>query len=114
MGTPRALLCLVVATLLGGCGSILSSSEITSATQAIERAEELDSEAFATYEFVSAEAYLDKAREEWARSDFQKAVDYARRAREFAVMAYERAMRHPQRNSPAIDPELEALDALSP
>ncbi len=97
--------------LLGGCGSILSTSEISSARTAIERAQELDAEAYATYEFVSADAYLDKAEEEWGRSDFQKAVEYARRAQQFAAMAYERAMRNPTRSPNAVDPELDALDA---
>ena len=104
---------LALCAIVGGCGSILSSSEISAADNALERAAELDAEALAIYEYVSAEAYLAKAREEWGRSDFQKSVEYARRARTFAIQAYERALRHPARDRAQQDPELEALDALT-
>lgn len=110
----RASVLVALAVFIGGCGSILSSSEITSAADALARAESLEAEQLAIYEYVSAEAYLEKAREEWGRSDFQKSVEYARRAQEFAIQAYERAMRHPGRNAGPVDPELEALDALTP
>lgn len=76
-----------------GCGSVLSSSEINSADDAVDLALSASADEFAVYEYVSAEEYLNKAREEWGRSDFQQAVDYARRAQEFATMAYERALR---------------------
>ena len=75
------------------CGSILSSSEISAASTALEQAEAASAEELALYEFVSAQEYLGKARAEWGRSDFQQAVDYARRAQSFAVLAYERARR---------------------
>lgn len=99
-------------SLFMGCGSVLSTAEINDARDAIERAAVLDAEAYATYEFVSADAYLDKAEEEWGRSDFQKSVEYARRAQQFAEMAYQRAMRHPDRAAPA--PAREGSDVLQP
>ena len=75
------------------CGSILSASEISGASSALEQAEAASADELAIYEFVSAQEYLHKARTEWGRSDFQQAVDYARRAQIFAVQAYERALR---------------------
>ncbi|MFT6400229.1 MAG: hypothetical protein ACJAYU_004999 [Bradymonadia bacterium] len=76
-----------------GCGSVLSSAEINTADTLMDEALSVSAEQLAVYEYVSAEEYLNKAREEWGRSDFQQAVDYARRAQEFATMAYERALR---------------------
>ena len=60
-------------------------------------------EAYATYEFVSAQEYLEKAREEWAYSDYQKALEYAERALQFAEQAYERAVNNPNRGAPDIE-----------
>lgn len=87
------LFALPLLLLAAGCGSILSTSEISAANEALELAMMDDADELAIYEFVSAETYLQKAREEWGRSDFQQAVDYARRARAFAVRASERARR---------------------
>lgn len=84
---------LVLMLASAGCGSVLSSSEINAADSAMDLALSASADELAVYEFVSAEEYLNKAREEWGRSDFQQAVDYARRAREFATVAYERALR---------------------
>ncbi len=91
--TLFSLFLLLPVLALAGCGSVLSSSEINSADSALELALSASADEFAVYEYVSAEEYLNKAREEWGRSDFQQAVDYARRAHEFATMAYERALR---------------------
>lgn len=88
-----SLLAPLLLLLAGGCGSILSTSEIGAANAALELAQADGAEELAVYEFVSAEAYLEKAREEWGRSDFQQAVDYARRARSFAMQASDRARR---------------------
>ena len=89
----RVPLLALVAALIGGCGAIISTSELTDATRAVEHADELGAERLAVYEFVSAEEYLDKAREEWGRSDYQMAIDYARRARDFAEAAVARVNR---------------------
>jgi len=86
-----------------GCGPIMSTQTITDARDALERAAEVDAERYATYEYVSAFEYLEKAREEWGYSDYQKALEYARRAVTFAEQAYERAHRNPMRNAPVID-----------
>ncbi len=98
----RVFIASLALCMVWACGPILSSSEITSASDALERAASVDAVDYATYEFVSAEAYLGKAREEWGYSDFQVAVDYARRARDFAIQAYERAVRDPARGAPVL------------
>lgn len=82
---------------LGACGPITSTSSISSARYALELADNVQAETLATYEYVSAVEYLDKAREEWSSSDYQSAEEYAERARQFAVVAYERAVGDPER-----------------
>ena len=88
-------------TALVGCGQITSTAAISDARYAVERAATFDAATYAVYEFTSAEAYLDKAREEWATSDFQHALSYAQRALELAEAALARAAANPARPVPA-------------
>ena len=67
----------------------------------MEQAEE-----YATYEYVSAVQYLEKAKEEWSFSDYQHAEEYGERAREFAESALQRAIANPNRNLPGLDHRL--------
>lgn len=80
----------LVATL-GACGPITATSSISAARYALEMATEAEAERRAVYEYVSAVAYLEKAREEWGTSDYQRAEEYADRAIAFAEAALERA-----------------------
>ncbi|MEZ4471279.1 MAG: DUF4398 domain-containing protein [bacterium] len=80
------------ALLLGGCGPVIATQAINDATVALEGARGANAEALAVYEFVSAETYLRKAREEEGYSDFQAAVDLARKARFLADEARRRAL----------------------
>lgn len=90
--------------LAGACGPILSTQTINDADDAVRMARDIQADQYAVFEFVSAEEYLAKAREEWGYSDFQHALEYAERAVTFAQQAYERAMRNPQRGRPVINP----------
>jgi hypothetical protein len=85
----------LVTGLFGACGPIISTSSLHDASEAVERARDLNADELAIYEFTSAEAYLEKAREEWGYSDFQHAIDYARLALEFADRARYRASQGP-------------------
>ena len=85
------------------CGPLVSTAELTAATDAFELAEGVEAERYATYEFISAREYLEKAREEWSYSDYQKAHEYAELALDFAERAYERAMNDPHRGAPEIE-----------
>ena len=96
-----------VLAFLGGCGPITSTTTIAEATVAVGAADGVEAEKFAVYEYTSAHQYLRKAREEEGYSDFQAAIDLAKKAREFAEMARELAMSNPGRemNAPgAVDP----------
>ena len=86
---------IVFAVLGGACGPIISTSSLHDATEAVERARDMHADEIAIYEFTSAEAYLEKAREEWGYSDFGHAIDYARLAIDFAERARYRAAQGP-------------------
>lgn len=107
--SPRELLivlAVVGASVLGlaGCGPITATTTIAKATVAVEGAAGAQAEQFALYEYTSAQEFLLKAREEEGFSDFQAAIDYANRAREFAEKAKNRAMTNPKRGLPAMRP----------
>ena len=97
------LLCayLLLLPTLTGCGSIITTVHINQAERAVESARLERAEELATYEYVLAESYLEKANEEWAHSDFQHANSYAKRAILSAEAAYQRAITHPSRIEPA-------------
>jgi hypothetical protein len=98
---------LFAAATFGACGPILSTQSISDARDAVEQATAAEASTYATYEYISAIEYLNKAEEEWGYSDFQQAVDYARRAEAFAQQALERALRSPMRGVPVIEDPLD-------
>ena len=98
-------LAVLIACFQLGCGAIVSGTTISDAAIALEAAQLEQAEEFATYEFVTAAEYLQKAREEWAYSDFQHADAYAQYALEMARAAVERAVANPNRNAPSLGSE---------
>lgn len=95
--------------MLSACGPIMSTQALSDARAEVERATEVDADTFATYEYVSAVEFLDKAEEEWGYSDYQQARLYADEARELAQRAYERAVRNPRRGAPQVEDLFEDL-----
>ena len=94
-----------------GCGPVTSTSTMNHAVVAVEEARLEQAEEYAIYEWVSAEAYLDKAREEWAHSDYQHAEEYAQKALDFARAAEERAENSPDRSLGGLGhPDVEDLE----
>ena len=96
--------------LFVGCGPILSTQTLSDAETAIEAARAAGADRSAVYEYTSAVEYLEKAREEWAYSDFQHALEYAQRAVTFAQQAFERAQRSPRRNAPVFEGFIDDLN----
>ena len=94
-------LCGLVVT---GCGPVLATREVATATVALEAARAARAETLAIYEFTAAEITLTKAREEEGYSDFQAAVDLARRAKVLADEARRRALATPVTLTPAVVP----------
>lgn len=94
-------LCVLVVT---GCGPVLATREVATATVALEAARAARAETLAIYEFTAAEITLTKAREEEGYSDFQAAVDLARRAKVLADEARRRALATPVTLTPVPAP----------
>lgn len=78
-----------------GCGPVLATRELADAQVALEAARAARAETLAVYEFTAAEVCLQKAREEEGYSDFQAAIDLARRAKLRAEEARQRALGGP-------------------
>ncbi len=89
----RMALALASATLVvPGCGPVLATREVAEAEVALEAARAARAEVLAVYEFTAADVTLTKAREEEGYSDFQAAIDLARRAKGLADEARRRAL----------------------
>lgn len=82
---------LVMASQLAACGSVQSTMKIRTAKESVEATSFSDASEHSVYESVMAESYLEKARLEWAQSDWQHASRYADRAAFWAERAQERA-----------------------
>jgi hypothetical protein len=81
----------VLVTLGGmGCGPIVATSSIARAENLVTEAGSQYAEQYATYQYISAVEYLEKAREEWSYSDYKAAHEYATRALEQARAAIDR------------------------
>lgn len=77
---------LTLAGLLG-CGPVQSTATIMDAQAALEAARAAGAEKTATYEYVSAQSYLDKARETRNRALYERSESYAKKARDLAKEA---------------------------
>jgi Domain of unknown function (DUF4398) len=96
-GTTRGMRTFAFWTALGGlalsgCGPIQSTALLLDAEVDLEAAKTAGADRFAPYEYTSAALYIHKAREEAGYSDFQVAVDFAKKAQVFAKEAKERTL----------------------
>lgn len=87
----RSIAPLLAAALLAGCASIDAHRSLASAEVALEGARAAGAEKQAPYEYTSAEALYQKAREENGRARYGDAVDHARQAARMAEQARVRA-----------------------
>jgi hypothetical protein len=88
----RLLALFTVLCGLAACGPIQSTAFLLDADVALEAARTARAEKYAPYEFTAAQLYLLKAREEVGYSDFEVAVDFAKKASKFANEAREKAL----------------------
>ena len=88
----RLLVALVLLASLAGCGPIQSTGALIDADVEIEGARAAGAVTSATYEFTSAESYLHKARQLYGYSQYEAAIDFASKAREFAKDARKKAL----------------------
>ncbi len=72
---------------LAACGPIQSGSLLVDAQAELAAAQTAEGDKHAPFEFVAAEEYLHKAREEQSYAEFERAVIFARKARDCARVA---------------------------
>lgn len=88
---PRFATTALIGLLLAGCGPVQSTALIVDAQAELAAAETANADELAPFEYVAAEAYLHKAREEQSYSDFQVASEYADKSLDCARVARMRA-----------------------
>jgi len=81
----------VIGLLMTACGPVQSTSLIIDAQAEIAAAKTANAQDLSPFEYVAAEAYLHKAREEQSYSDFQVSVEYAEKSLNCARVARMRA-----------------------
>ncbi len=84
----------VASLAAGGCNPMLYTMHVGAAAHSVEEARLADAPNHAPYEYYLAEAYLDKAREEAARGQYQDARRFASVAEEHGVKGRDLARRH--------------------
>lgn len=106
-----ALVLMVLLMLVGlwGCGPIMSTSKISEAKDALAKAESVNAEELAPYEYTSAQEFIKKADELWGYSKFGDSVDFAKRAIDFAKAAEKKALEDPWK-SPIVAAEEKAAE----
>ena len=88
-------------TLLVGCGPIQSTSYLLDTETMLEAARTAQADKLAPYEWTAANLYLAKAKEEVGYSDFEQAVDYGKKAVNFATRARDAALKVGRRSGEA-------------
>lgn len=94
---------LVCAVMLAGlaCGPVQSTSYLIDAENMLEAAKAAQAGKLAPYEWTAAGLYLNKSREEVGYSEYEQAVDYAKKAVDFATRARDAAIKVGKRAEPA-------------
>lgn len=108
-------LLLIAALLFTGCGPVQSTTRISNAEVALERARINDAHLHSPYEYYRAQNYLHKAKEEWGYSNFEAARDYAVEARRSAIAAIDNTREAPWQGHPVLgrDATVEDVERMS-
>lgn len=77
--------------LTAGCGPTLYVADMLEAETRLEDARAANARFYAPYEYYSADAYLEKAREEAAEGEYEDAVRFAKTASAFGQRAFMRS-----------------------
>lgn len=87
-------LALVAALLAAGCGPFGYLRKVArDATKTVRKAETLEAEKFAPYEYWGAVAYLEQSKVLMAYSEYERSFDYGVRAKQLAEEAIEKVQR---------------------
>ena len=88
-----------LAVLCGfGCGPVQSTSYLIDTETMLEAARTAQADKLAPYEWTAANLYFAKSKEEVGYSDFEQAVDYGKKAVDFATPARDTALKVGRRN----------------
>lgn len=93
---------LVTLALAGAsaCGPVQSTSYLIDTETMLEAARTAQADKLAPYEWTAANLYFAKSKEEVGYSDFEQAVDYGKKAVEFATRARDTALKVGRRSEP--------------
>ncbi len=101
----RALVAVMAVAALFACGPVHSTALLIDADHQVEEARRAGAEKYALYEWTAATLYLHKAREEVGRSQYEYAVDFARKATNYASAARAAALNKARsEKDPAVRP----------
>lgn len=95
-----------VALTLTGCGPWQSTAYQMDAETMLEAARTAQADKLAPYEWTAANLYLHKSKEEVGYSDFEQAVDFGKKAVDFATRARDNALKVGRKNDPLTPPPL--------
>lgn len=87
-----------------GCGPVQSTSYLIDAETMLEAARTAQADKLAPYEWTAANLYFSKSKEEVGYSDFEQAVDFAKKAVEFATKARDNALKAGRKAEPSSPP----------
>lgn len=83
----------VVMSALSACGPTQSTSFLIDAETMLEAARTAQAEQLAPYEWTAARLYIQKSKEDVGYSEFEQAVEYAKKAVDFATRARDNALK---------------------
>ena len=78
------------------CAPLQTSLYIREAGQALREAQEQEAAERSPYAWTKAELYLEKAREKGGRSQYEQAMEYSKKAKQWALAARSQAMSVPK------------------
>ncbi len=106
MVLARRVLFFVAAAAAVHCGPVQSTAYLIDAETMLDAAKTAQAEKLSPYEWTAATLYLHKSKEEVGYSDYEQAVDYAKKALDFATRARNQAMKVGKRAEPTTAPEV--------
>jgi hypothetical protein len=95
------------------CGPVQSTSYLIDTETMLEAARTAQADKLAPYEWTAAQLYFGKSKEEVGYSDYEQAVDYGKKAVDFATRARNTALKVGRRNEPSpSDPPLQVPEPV--
>ncbi len=91
----------LAALCASACGPVQSTSYLIDTETMLEAARTAQADKLAPYEWTAANLYMAKSKEEVGYSDFEQAVDYGKKAVDFATRARDTALKVGRRNEPS-------------